>query len=72
MNPLANLLLDTSRGDPSRPFLRTPAGDTWTYHDLEVMSGRMAHALQRLGVTPGDRVAVQAAKSADLIALHIA
>ena len=72
MNPLANLLLGTSRGDPSRPFLRTPAGDTWTYHDLEVMSGRMAHALQRLGVTPGDRVAVQAAKSADLIALHVA
>jgi malonyl-CoA/methylmalonyl-CoA synthetase len=72
MNPLASLLLGTSREDPSRPFLRTQAGDTWTYGDLERISGRMAHALRRLGVTPGDRVAVQAAKSADLIALHIA
>jgi malonyl-CoA/methylmalonyl-CoA synthetase len=72
VNPLATLLLGTSCEDPSRPFLRTQAGDTWTYADLVRISGRMAHALQRLGVTPGDRVAVQAAKSAHLIALHVA
>ena len=72
MNPLANLLLGAARVDPSRLFLRTQAGDNWTYNDLDHTSGRMAHALQRLGVAPGDRVAVQAAKSADLIALHVA
>ena len=72
MNPLANLLLGTAHMDPSRLFLRTQAGDNWTYNDLDHTSGRMAHALQRLGVAPGDRVAVQAAKSPDLIALHVA
>ena len=72
MNPLATLLLGTAHMDPSRLFLRTQAGDNWTYNDLDHTSGRMAHALQRLGVAPGDRVAVQAAKSADLIALHVA
>ena len=72
MNPLASMLLRASREDPSRIFLRTPAGVIWTYRDLEAMSGRMAHALRRLGISPGDRVAVQAQKSAELLALHVA
>ena len=72
VNPLASMLLRASREDPSRIFLRTPAGVTWTYRDLDAVSGRMAHALQRLGVSPGDRVAVQAQKSAELLALHVA
>ena len=72
MNPLASMLLRTSREDPSRIFLRTPAGVIWTYRDLDAVSGRMAHALQGLGVSPGDRVAVQAQKSAEILALHVA
>jgi malonyl-CoA/methylmalonyl-CoA synthetase len=72
VNPLASMLLRASREHPSRIFLRTPAGVTWTYRDLDAVSGRMAHALQRLGVSPGDRVAVQAQKSAELLALHVA
>ena len=72
MNPLASMLLRASREDPSRIFLRTPAGVIWTYRDLDAVSGRMAHALRRLGISPGDRVAVQAQKSAELLALHVA
>ena len=63
MNPLASMLLRASREDPSRIFLRTLAGVIWTYRDLDAVSGRMAHALRRLGISPGDRVAVQAQKS---------
>jgi len=72
VNPLASMLLHASREDPSRIFLRTPDGVIWTYRDLEAMSGRMAQALQRIGVSAGDRVAVRAEKSAELLALHVA
>ena len=72
MNPLASMLLRTSRAEPSRVLLRTESGEVWTYETLEAVSGRMAHALQGLGIAPGDRVAVRAPKSAGLIALHVA
>lgn len=71
-NPLASMLLRAGREDPSRIFLKTQAGVIWTFGDLESISGRMAQALQRLGISPGDRVAVQAPKSAELLALHVA
>ncbi len=72
VNPLASMLLRASHEDPSRIFLRTPAGVIWTYRDLNAVSGRMARALRRLGISPGDRVAVKAQKSAELLALHVA
>ncbi|HEY3016282.1 MAG TPA: AMP-binding protein [Nocardioides sp.] len=39
-----------------RPCLLTPDGPTWTYGDLLATANRIAHALQNLGVVPGNRV----------------
>ena len=58
--------------DPKKPFLRTPEGRVVTYADLEAGSGRMANALQDLGVKPGDRVAVQVEKSPEVVLLYLA
>ena len=58
--------------EPSKVFLRTPAGRTLTYADLETGSARMAAALVRLGVKPGDRVAVQVEKSPEVVLLYLA
>jgi malonyl-CoA/methylmalonyl-CoA synthetase len=54
------------------PFIVTEAGRTWTYGDLLDFSGRLAHRLIDLGVTPGDRVAVQVEKSPEALMLYVA
>ncbi len=71
-NPLAALLLGVARSDPGRPLLRGSRGERWTHGDLDAASARLAHLLTGIGVRPGDRVAVQTEKSADVIALHVA
>ncbi len=71
-NPLADLLLRFSRTEPERLCIRTGAGDTWTFGDLDTRSARLAHTLVARGIRPGDRLAVQTAKSATLLALHVA
>ena len=71
-NPLADLLLDASRNTPDRVAITTDLGATWTYRDLDERSAQLAQVLVEHGVRPGDRVAVQTAKSPDVIALHIA
>jgi len=43
-----------------------------TYGDLFDASGRMAHRLVALGVKSGDRIAVQTAKSAEVLVLYLA
>lgn len=43
-----------------------------TYDDLSVLAGRMAGEMVRRGVQPGDRVMVQAPKSAEMLALYLA
>jgi malonyl-CoA/methylmalonyl-CoA synthetase len=57
---------------PERLFLRTEQGREVNYTALRELSGRMAGALTRLGVRPGDRVAVQVEKSAEAVFLYIA
>lgn len=57
--------------EPLRPFIRLPNGFVITYGDLIARSGQYANALLNLGVEPGDRVAVQAEKSAELILLYL-
>ena len=52
--------------------LRGSRGERWTHGDLDAASARLAHLLTGIGVRPGDRVAVQTEKSADVIALHVA
>jgi malonyl-CoA/methylmalonyl-CoA synthetase len=49
------------------------AGGAMTYGELDELSAQLAHALvQRHGVTPGARIAVQCAKRAEVLALNIA
>ncbi len=43
-----------------------------TYGELRAMAGRLANVLVARGVKPGDRVAVQAEKSIEAIALYLA
>ncbi|MCC6306320.1 MAG: AMP-binding protein [Rhodobacteraceae bacterium] len=69
MNPLHDALLAPLSGR-ARPFLILPDGRTITGADFLARAARMAHALAAAGVAPGDRVAVQVAKSADALALY--
>ena len=70
-NPLFDRLLAPRPGD-DRPFLILPDGAVWTHAAFRARAGVLARALDGLGVTPGDRVAVQVAKSADALALYAA
>ena len=57
---------------PDRAFILTADGRELTYGGLGALSARLAHALQALGVRPGDRVAAQVEKSPEAIALYLA
>src|SRR3954471_19702171 len=57
---------------PKALFIRTADGRVMDYGGLLALSARLAHALVALGVKPGDRVAVQAEKSPEAIALYLA
>lgn len=58
--------------DRSSPFLEVPGEKTFSYADMERESGRYAALLQDLGVTPGDRIAVQVEKSPENVFLYLA
>ncbi|WEX11168.1 malonyl-CoA synthase [Chelativorans sp. AA-79] len=63
--------LITQGSDPDRTALIVPGGGVVSYRDLDRMSARYAHALCALGVSRGDRVAVQAEKSLDVVLLYL-
>ncbi|RFU11709.1 malonyl-CoA synthase [Rhodobacteraceae bacterium W635] len=72
-NHLAHRLRRASAHADDRPFLIHGAGWRATsygtfFHNAE----RMASALERLGVHPGDRVAVQAPKTQEMLELYVA
>jgi malonyl-CoA/methylmalonyl-CoA synthetase len=71
---MANHLFDAIRAAAARGavFIETAEGRRWTYGDMLEFSGRLAGALQGLGVTPGDRVAVQVEKSPEALMLYLA
>jgi len=59
---LQRLLTEAAARHPQRPAVS--AGDTVvTYQELDQLSNQVARALLRLGVSPGDRVAILAPKS---------
>jgi malonyl-CoA/methylmalonyl-CoA synthetase len=59
-------------GSANRVFLKTPQGRQVSYAELREQSGRLASALIRRGVQPGDRIAVQVDKSAEAVLLYVA
>ena len=70
---MASHLLDQfAATSPDRAFITTSDGRVLTYGGLRALSARLAHALQALGVRPGDRVAAQVEKSPEAIALYLA
>jgi len=62
----------TSAMEPAALFIETPNGKRWTYGDMLTHSARLAAALVSLGVTPGERVAVQVDKSTEALMLYLA
>jgi malonyl-CoA/methylmalonyl-CoA synthetase len=58
--------------DRTLPFLERLDGGALSYGDLEAGAGRLAALLAAKGVTPGDRVAVQTAKSPESVMLYLA
>ena len=68
-NPLFDALFAPHVGS-ERVFLRQPGKPDLTYGAFAARAAGFAHALTGLGVDPGDRVAVQAEKCADVLALY--
>jgi malonyl-CoA/methylmalonyl-CoA synthetase len=71
---VANLYDRLSRQFPEDrtvPFATLADGGVVTYAQLEARSGQYADVLRRLGLTVGDRVAVQADKSLEMLMLYL-
>ena len=68
---MANHLFDAlMQAAPEAPAI-TWAGKQYSYGDLAARASQAAHALQQLGVRPGDRVLVQAEKSLDVVVVYL-
>lgn len=70
-----NLLYDTlfdRHADSKATFLHLQDGSQVSYRDFLKTAARFANALVEQGVKPGDRVAVQVAKSLEALALYAA
>ena len=57
--------------DGDKTFAHLSDGAVVRYHDVDTRSARFAHVLRGLGVGIGDRVAVQAEKSIDMLMLYL-
>ncbi|EJN02264.1 malonyl-CoA synthase [Phyllobacterium sp. YR531] len=72
---MSNHLFDAiKRSVPSEEAIFIETGDAqyWTYGKMLEWSGKIAGAIDTLGVRPGDRVAVQVEKSAEALMLYLA
>ncbi|ASY66839.1 Acetoacetyl-CoA synthetase [leucine] (plasmid) [Sinorhizobium sojae CCBAU 05684] len=71
---MSNHLFDAIRkaARPGASFILAADDRSWTYGDMLDRSGRIASALEALGVRPGDRVAVQVEKSPEALMLYLA
>ena len=68
-NPLHDALL-APLANRDTPFLHLPGGDALSGADFHDLCARTAGAMVAAGVQPGDRVAVQVAKSPQALALY--
>ncbi|MER8725151.1 malonyl-CoA synthase [Mesorhizobium sp. M1027] len=72
---MSNHLFDAFRARmpaPGRLLMEAEDGRSISYGEMLARSAQLAHALSRLGVEAGDRVAVQVEKSPEAIFLYIA
>lgn len=60
------------RDRPGRTVLEIPGGRSWSWADIDALSGRIAAVLLAAGLTAGDRVSVQVAKSPEAVTLYLA
>jgi malonyl-CoA/methylmalonyl-CoA synthetase len=58
--------------DRSQALFVMPDGAALSYGEVEAGAGRLAALLKAKGVAPGDRVAVQSAKSPEMVMLYLA
>ncbi|MDD7973027.1 malonate--CoA ligase [Roseinatronobacter alkalisoli] len=68
-NPLYDALFAPQAGQ-DRPFMTLPGGDQLSAADFHDTLARFANALRALDVGPGERVAVQASKSPQMLAIY--
>ncbi|MEM1372974.1 MAG: malonyl-CoA synthase [Pseudomonadota bacterium] len=69
MNALYDALFAPHTGGTS-PFLETDEGAVMSYGAFVERAAQMAHVIAGAGLVPGDRLVVQAPKTADTIALY--
>jgi malonyl-CoA/methylmalonyl-CoA synthetase len=65
-------LIRSRIADPNADFLIEPDGTRLSYGDMLERSGRLANLFVRLGVRPGDRIAIQAEKSVWALLVYLA
>jgi malonyl-CoA/methylmalonyl-CoA synthetase len=64
-------LVQARVSDPSKTFIEADDGRVFSYADAFKLAARFANTLIRLGVQPGDRVAVQLDKSPEALILYL-
>ncbi len=70
-NPLYDAVFGRHAGQDTA-FLDLPGRTLLTHAAYLTLAARLAHALSGLGLNPGDRIAVQVDKSADMLAVYAA
>jgi malonyl-CoA/methylmalonyl-CoA synthetase len=70
-NHLANVLRQATNSMPDKVFATLDDQSVVTYSALFANAEKMANALQKLGVEPGDRVAIQAGKSIAMLEVYL-
>jgi malonyl-CoA/methylmalonyl-CoA synthetase len=70
-NNLFEVLKSRFPADPSTIFIQSCGRRITTYADMLARSAQYANALVGLGISPGDRVAVQVEKSCEALMLYL-